>query len=195
MLTFAYIFYFAFMEFRTKTLIPTPKWHIHHADKLMVMGSCFAEHIGNRLHQMKFRCDLNPFGVLYNPLSIAEALRQLIAQHMYTESELIEFPDGGWSTWLHHSRFSQPDRATALSGINDRISCASHILKGNLMDLQASLNEQNRRQLPQTARQTFHSRTAYRIPNHRDLHRAVRSALATTSRTKNHIHRQSSTTP
>ena len=129
MLTFAYIFYFAFMEFRIKTLIPTPKWHIHHADKLMVMGSCFAEHIGKRLHQTKFRCDLNPFGVLYNPLSIAEALRQLIAQYMYTESELIEFPDGGWSTWLHHSRFSQLDRATALSRINDRISCASQTLK------------------------------------------------------------------
>lgn len=129
MLTFAYIFYFAFMEFRIKTLIPTPKWHIHHADKLMIMGSCFAEHIGKRLHQTKFRCDLNPFGVLYNPLSIAEALQQLIAQYMYTESELIEFPDGGWSTWLHHSRFSQLDRATALSRINDRISCASRTLK------------------------------------------------------------------
>ena len=112
------------MYFRTPTEITPLPLRLRHSDKLLVMGSCFAEHIGGRLEQMKFRTVVNPYGVLYNPLSIAEALTRLIEQRPFTEEELHEFPDGGWNTWLHHSRYSHPDKQEALLAINTNMKKA-----------------------------------------------------------------------
>ena len=116
------------MDFRTPTDITPLTPRLHHSDKLLVMGSCFAEHIGSRLEQMKFRTVVNPYGVLYNPLSIAEALTRLVEQRPFTEEELHEFPDGGWNTWLHHSRYSHPDKLEALTAINTAMETAWHQL-------------------------------------------------------------------
>lgn len=116
------------MVFRTQTDITPLSPKLHHSDKLLVMGSCFAEHIGSRLERMKFRTITNPYGVLYNPLSIIEGLNRLAEQRFFTEEEIHEFPDGGWNTWLHHSRYSHPDKHTALATINTQMEAASHRL-------------------------------------------------------------------
>ena len=47
------------MEFRTKVELPLKGPEIHHADQLMMWGSCFSEHIGNLLSENKFTCDLS----------------------------------------------------------------------------------------------------------------------------------------
>ena len=106
------------MDFRTKTDITPLNPRLRHSDRLLVMGACFAEHIGQKLGRMKFRTVVNPYGVLYNPLSIAEGLKRLAEQRLFTEEELHEFPDGGWNTWLHHSQYSHPEKHTALAAIN-----------------------------------------------------------------------------
>ena len=62
------------MNFYTPVEIPGSLPQLTHADRLMLFGSCFATHIGMRLTNAKFRCDVNPYGVLYNPLSISAAL-------------------------------------------------------------------------------------------------------------------------
>lgn len=116
------------MQFTTPTDIQPLSRRIGHDARLLVMGSCFAEHMGTRLQQMKWRAVVNPFGVLYNPLSIAEALGRLIDAHRYGEDELMEFPDGGWNTWLHHSRYSYPDRREALDAINNCMEAAAEML-------------------------------------------------------------------
>ena len=117
------------MEFRTKTDIANWDYRLRHSDKLLVMGSCFAEHIGRRLVEMKWRAQVNPFGVLYNPLSISEALERMLACRPYTEDELVCFPDGGWNTWLHYSRYSHPDKGEALAAINASFMQASALLR------------------------------------------------------------------
>ena len=116
------------MQFSTPTDIQPLSRRIGHDARLLVMGSCFAEHMGTRLQQIKWRAVVNPFGVLYNPLSIAEALGRLIDAHRYGEDELAEFPDGGWNTWLHHSRYSHPDRREALDAINNSMEAAAEML-------------------------------------------------------------------
>ena len=116
------------MDFRTLTDFVPLQPRLRHSDKLLVMGSCFAEHIGGRLEQMKFRTVVNPYGVLYNPLSISEALARLVDCRLFAEEELCEFPDGGWNTWLHHSRYSHPDKGEALAAINDSVRQASQML-------------------------------------------------------------------
>lgn len=116
------------MQLLTPTQIEPLKPKIGHSQRLMVVGSCFATHIGGRLSQMKWRTEVNPFGVLYNPLSIAEALTSLLDYHPLTEDELVLFPDGGWNTWLHHSSYSLPERGEALAHINTRMERAAQML-------------------------------------------------------------------
>ena len=118
------------MDLLTPThIIPlTPP--LEHRHRLVVVGSCFAEHIGRRLADMKWRVELNPFGVLYNPLSISAALKRLMEHRLYGEEELTRFPDGGWSTWMHHSRYSHSDKEVALGMINDGLVAGAEALAG-----------------------------------------------------------------
>ena len=66
------------MNFRTSVELPKEEVEIRHSDRLMLFGSCFSENIGNRLAENKFVCEVNPFGILYNPLSISSALKQVM---------------------------------------------------------------------------------------------------------------------
>lgn len=72
------------------------------------MGSCFAEHIGERLANDKFRVDNNPFGTLYNPASIAEGLRRLLRPEPLSASDLFAH-EGSYHSFAYHSRFLRPD--------------------------------------------------------------------------------------
>ena len=62
------------MDFQTKVELPTGSPLISHSERILLMGSCFAENIGSLLAENKFRVDMNPFGILYNPLSVSAAL-------------------------------------------------------------------------------------------------------------------------
>ena len=77
------------MNFRTQVELPKEETEIRHSDRIMLFGSCFAENIGNLFLANKFRCDVNPFGILYNPLSVAEAIRQTLSYKTYNEADLF----------------------------------------------------------------------------------------------------------
>ncbi len=116
------------MEFRTKVELPKGEAEICHQDKLMLFGSCFAENIGRRLVENKFQCDVNPYGILYNPYSIIEALTEIMEGKVYTEDDLFE-ADGQWHSWMHHGSFSAPTVEECLANINGRIRRAHEWLK------------------------------------------------------------------
>ena len=84
------------MKLQTLVERPALRPSIGYAHRLMLMGSCFAAHIGARLQETRFRCDVNPYGVLYNPLSISVALREMLAGKVYAEGDL--YPHQG--LWL-----------------------------------------------------------------------------------------------
>ena len=94
------------------------------------MGSCFSEAIGERLKISKFRCDVNPFGILYNPLSIAEALREIMEGKVYGREDLF-WHNGCWHSPMHHSDFSADTVEETLRLINGRLQAAA----GKLGDL------------------------------------------------------------
>lgn len=104
----------------------TPSKHLprcSQADSLMLFGSCFATEIGQRLCDAKFRCDVNPYGVLYNPASIATALREVMEGAHYTAENLFEL-GGCWHSPMHHSSFSDERRERVLEDINLRLEKA-----------------------------------------------------------------------
>ncbi|MBR1503080.1 MAG: GSCFA domain-containing protein [Prevotella sp.] len=68
------------MEFRTVVDVPDPGFRIDPCAELLFVGSCFADSIGHRFQEEKFRVTVNPFGVMYNPASILHTVERLAAQ-------------------------------------------------------------------------------------------------------------------
>lgn len=68
------------MEFSTKVTIPSPKTKITPQDRLLFVGSCFADNIGKRFVDNGFNAVVNPFGVMYNPVSVKHTLDKLYAE-------------------------------------------------------------------------------------------------------------------
>jgi hypothetical protein len=93
----------------------------------MFFGSCFSENIGQKLLDMKFNVDLNPFGILYNPESIANSLKILLENRAFTADDLFH-DQGLWNSYYHHSRFSDVNRETVLEKINKRIFLSREFL-------------------------------------------------------------------
>ena len=116
------------MNFRTQVELPVKGAEICHSDRIMLWGSCFTENIGCLLKENKFQCDINPFGVLYNPMSIAKALNRVMEGGDYVTFDLFE-ARGLWHSWMHHSAFSASDKDTCLEGINTRLNLSSSFLK------------------------------------------------------------------
>lgn len=112
------------MNFRTQVELPGRSTEILFSDRLLLLGSCFVENIGKLLTENKFQCDVNPYGVLYNPLSIARALQEIMDGKMYESSQL--FQSGGmWHSWMHHGSFSSANDCDAVRQINTRLKFAS----------------------------------------------------------------------
>lgn len=116
------------MEFQTHVDLPLKQMEIHHSDRLMLLGSCFAENIGGLLTESKFRIDINPFGILYNPLSISETINELLDRKVYSANDLF-YDHGLWHSWMHHSSFSSADRSVCLEQINSRLKQAITLIR------------------------------------------------------------------
>ena len=93
---------------------------LDHSTPLLALGSCFADEMGSRLRRDGFDILCNPFGTLYNPLSIAEDLQMDLAGEPLDPALLVQH-DGLWHSWMHHSRFSSPDRDECLGRCNQAI--------------------------------------------------------------------------
>lgn len=65
------------MEFRTIVDINAPGFRIEQCEEMLFVGSCFADNIGARFKEEKFRATVNPFGVMYNPASILHTVERL----------------------------------------------------------------------------------------------------------------------
>lgn len=95
---------------------------------LLLIGSCFTEQIGSKLTKHKFSVLDNPNGILFNPVSITKSISSYIENRHYTEQDLF-YQNECWNSWEHHSRFSNPDKAACLAGINESQTGAYEFLK------------------------------------------------------------------
>jgi len=109
------------MEFRTKTIIADTPFSLDHSNPILLVGSCFSDNIGSKLKRYRFNCSINPFGVLFNPMSILNCLQRIQHKSLFTEDELMEF-SGKWLSLDHHSSFSKSSKGECLSFINTNIA-------------------------------------------------------------------------
>jgi hypothetical protein len=116
------------MEFFLSFKIPDFPFNVFYTDKILLIGSCFSEEIGSKLSALKFDVLQNPNGILYDPVSISDALLSYIENKPFGEENLFEL-NGLWHSWKHHSCFSRPGKNEVLEKINSSQSCAHDFLK------------------------------------------------------------------
>ena len=101
---------------------------ISHRYPILMIGSCFSENLGQHLAENKFSCLINPYGILYNPFSIAKALDEISHNKQYMGSDLFSW-NGQWHSNMHHTSFSNEDKETCLRNINAHIQEAHSLLR------------------------------------------------------------------
>lgn len=115
------------MNLQTKVNVTVPDFSVDYNSKLMMLGSCFAENMGGRFSYYKFDVDVNPCGIVYNPLSVANALRLVIEGKRFKGEDLFQV-GGKWASLFHHGAFSSTDQAVCLNRINERLERANRNL-------------------------------------------------------------------
>lgn len=105
--------------------LPEP---VGYKDKLLLIGSCFTEHIGNALEELKFSVLQNPNGVLFDSASVCKSLTSYIQNKQYKEDDLFQLNEV-WHSWQHHSRFSNMSATEAVQIINASQQKAHAFLK------------------------------------------------------------------
>lgn len=121
------------MEFRTSLPLTTQTLKIGYSNKLLLMGSCFSESIGNWLKEHFFDVTVNPFGVIYNPVSIEYSLRTLLAEKVYREGDLFHQNDS-YGSFDFHSRFSGESKQEVLSKMNhSRIEATARLKEADFL--------------------------------------------------------------
>ncbi|MDA3614755.1 GSCFA domain-containing protein [Polluticaenibacter yanchengensis] len=123
------------MQFRLELQVKPFKHQLKVGDHVMLVGSCFTDHIGKRLKQYRFNVCENPNGILFNPVSISNAIESYIQKKKYTESDLFYYNEL-WQSWDHHSDYSYTKAEKTLDAINSSIEAAhEHLLNADFLIL------------------------------------------------------------
>jgi len=116
------------LKFQTIVSVPEYLWESGYSRNNLFMGSCFTENVGSKMAALNYSVDINPFGILYNPASVANGLEILLDEKVFTKNDLIQQNDL-WHSFSHHGRFSATEEKEALQKINIRITTSSAFLK------------------------------------------------------------------
>lgn len=108
------------MEFRTTVKTGENRGWLQHSDHVMLLGSCFSDNIGGKMHGALINAMVNPMGTLYNPMSIACGVQRLIDCEPVAGKDLF-MQSGVWNSYDFHSRYSLPDKQAAIDRMNSRI--------------------------------------------------------------------------
>lgn len=102
---------------------------IRFADGICMAGSCFSEHIAEILSRHKYKVLNNPFGILYNPVALANSFERIARKHYYQEEDMV-LHEHLFHSMDHHGSASGPDANLVVTNINDRINMAHEFLTG-----------------------------------------------------------------
>ena len=117
------------MEFRTPVAVPPSPHPITLRTPVLAVGSCFAEVMGERLAANKFTTLVNPFGVIFNPVSLAGLLDKALAGEPAGREGLVATREG-WRHYDFHSRLGAPDADALLAQTDAALAAAGRFLAG-----------------------------------------------------------------
>ena len=116
------------MKFRTEIPIQKFPVDINYKSKVLFLGSCFSDNISQKLIDRGFSVTANPFGVLYNPISIKNGLEILLEKKQFIISDLIQ-SHGLYHSFSHHGSFSDVSEEKTLKKINHSVKANKNVLK------------------------------------------------------------------
>jgi hypothetical protein len=116
------------MKFHTPVEIPESRFKLNHSTPALMLGSCFTENIGDKLHYYKFSVMTNPFGVLYNPFSIKNAI-EIISGKQNINEQIIHEYNQKWFSFYHDTSFSSRYKEELMQHINKTNQEAANYLK------------------------------------------------------------------
>ena len=120
------------MKLQTSVTFPASRIPLAPDDRVMIVGSCFADQVGAKLLHAGWDACVNPFGTLYNPYSIAAALSRLCDGRPFTESDCVEMGAGAGliCSFSHHTSFARPTAEAFLEGANRALEDAALFWQG-----------------------------------------------------------------
>lgn len=122
------------MNFTTKVSIEKYQNPIDYNSRIMSLGSCFAENMAEKFEYFKFQNSVNPFGIIFNPVSIEKLVNRMVNKIEFTEEDIF-FHNDLWHCYEVHSEFSDANKEDFLSNLNsilsetlNQISTSTHII-------------------------------------------------------------------
>ena len=114
------------MEFRTQIpIIEQTNNLIDYQSKMLLLGSCFSENIGDKFEYYKFQSTVNPFGILFHPKAIETFLERVVKQNFYSEKDLI-FYNERYHCFDVHSCLSNSNKEELVSNLNSILKSTRH---------------------------------------------------------------------
>ena len=115
------------LKLQTPVLVGRSRVEVSPDDKLCVLGSCFADNIGDKMAELGFNACVNPFGTLYNPVSVCNSVSRLASGIPFTEDECVEMGSGAGlvCSFSHHTSFARSTAEEFLDHANTSLAAAS----------------------------------------------------------------------
>ncbi|MGV3695575.1 GSCFA domain-containing protein [Flavobacterium sp.] len=105
------------MNFTTKIPIAKSDNPIDYESKIISIGACFAKNIGEKLSYFKFQGNVNPFGIIFNPVSIERLVSRVVHNNKFTDDDIF-FHNDLWHCFEVHSELSHPDKEIFIKRLN-----------------------------------------------------------------------------
>ena len=122
------------MKLQTQLVLKPESNQIDYTSKVLLLGSCFTENIGEKLNYFKFRNAQNPFGVVFHPLAIETLVSRALEEQVFTEKDIFFYNDQ-WHCFEVHSLLSRLEKDEFLQVLNKQLTVlreylisASHII-------------------------------------------------------------------
>jgi GSCFA family len=122
------------MQFTTQIPILKSNNPIDYGSRILSLGSCFAQNMGEKFDYFKFQMITNPFGIIFNPVSIEKLLSRVVNQELFTEKDVF-FYNERWHSYEVHSDLSNNNKEdlisnlnTILKSINQQLTKSTHII-------------------------------------------------------------------
>lgn len=109
------------MQFRTQIPISKSNNPIDYNSKVLSVGSCFAENMAEKFDYFKFQNETNPFGIIFNPVSIERIFERVCNEVLFTEKDVF-FHNERWHSFEVHSDLSNSDRQELLETLNKTVA-------------------------------------------------------------------------
>lgn len=119
------------IKLQTTVDISPSKRKISFDDKIMVLGSCFSDNIGQKLLQSGFDVSANPFGTLYNPRSIADSIMRMQQRSLFNIEDCIGMGSGSdlICSFSHHTSFARKTAEEFIANANAKLIQAADFLE------------------------------------------------------------------